>query len=78
MYGKISSSWKVENGQLTYEAVVPANTTATLYLPASSVETIKENGKALKKVKGITLREFSNGKAVFELESGSYKFVSEL
>ncbi len=78
MYGKISSSWKVEKGILTYEAVVPANTTATLYLPASSVESIRENGKAVKKSKGVIFKEFSNGKAVFQLESGSYKFVSEL
>jgi alpha-L-rhamnosidase len=63
---------------LTYEAVVPANTIATLYLPASSFDSIKESDKAVKKSKGVTFREFSNGKAVFELESGSYKFVTEL
>ena len=51
MYGRISSSWKKENGILTYEATVPANTTATLYLPASSEKEYKENGKPIKKAK---------------------------
>ncbi len=78
MYGRISSSWKVEDGKLTYEAVIPANTTAIMYLPASSAENITENGKAVKKSKGVTFTDFRDGKAVYKLESGSYKFVSDL
>ena len=36
-YGTIVSGWTAENGEMTsYDAVVPANTTATLYLPVSS------------------------------------------
>lgn len=78
MYGKISSSWKKENGVLTYEATVPANTTAILSLPASSEISIKENGKPVKKVKGIKFLKYENGKATLELGSGSYKFSSEI
>jgi alpha-L-rhamnosidase len=78
IYGKISSSWKKENGLFTYEATVPANTTATLYLPALSEKSIKENGKAVKNAKGIKLLKYENGKALFEIGSGSYKFTSEL
>jgi len=78
MYGKITSSWKLENGKLTYEATVPANTTATLYLPASSEKSIKESGKAVNKAKGITFIRYENGKALFEIGSGSYIFTSEL
>jgi alpha-L-rhamnosidase len=32
-YGVISSSWKLENGEYLYDAVVPPNSTATLTLP---------------------------------------------
>ena len=78
LYGKISSSWKVENGLLIYETSVPANTTATLYLPAASVKTIKENGKPVKRSKGITFLRYENGKSVYEIGSGSYIFTSEL
>lgn len=77
MYGKISSSWKKENGILTYEATVPGNTTATLSLPTSSEISIKENGKPVKKAKGIKFLKYENGKAIYELGSGSYKFTSE-
>ena len=61
-----------------YEATVPANTSAVLYLPASSVKTIKEGGKVIKKTKEITFIKFEDGKAVYELKSGDYKFSSHL
>ena len=32
-YGKIISNWEYKDGNYTYETVVPANTTASVYLP---------------------------------------------
>ncbi|MCX6302874.1 MAG: family 78 glycoside hydrolase catalytic domain [Bacteroidia bacterium] len=78
MYGRISSGWNVENGILTYTAIVPPNTIATLYIPAASAGAVKENDKAVKKSKGVTFIKYESGKAVFELKSGSYKFTSSL
>jgi alpha-L-rhamnosidase len=78
IYGRISSGWKVENGILTYTAAVPANTTATLYLPATSVKTIKESDKPVKKSKGVTFIKYESGKAVYELKPGTYRFITQL
>jgi alpha-L-rhamnosidase len=78
MYGRINSEWKVENNTLAYNATVPANTTATLYLPANSANSIKEGGEPVNKSTGITFIKFESGKAVYELKSGSYKFTSGL
>jgi alpha-L-rhamnosidase len=78
MYGRISSEWKIENNLLIYNAVVPPNTSATLYLPASAVKSVKESGKPLKKSGGITFIKYESGKAVYELKSGSYRFNSRL
>jgi alpha-L-rhamnosidase len=75
MYGRISSGWNVENGVLTYTAIVPPNTTATLYLPVASTGTVKENGKPVKKSKGVTFIKYESGKTVYELKSGSYEFT---
>lgn len=77
-YGRIYSSWKVSNGVLIYNATVPANTKAILYLPASSVKSVTENGKAVKGEKGISFVKFDENKAVYELSSGSYAFSSKL
>jgi len=76
MYGRIISGWRTESNIFIYEATVPANTTAKLYLPASSVKTIKENGRSVKRSKGVTFLRYVGGKAVYELKSGSYRFVS--
>jgi alpha-L-rhamnosidase len=78
IYGRISSGWKIENGILTYTAAVPANTTATLYLPATSVKTIKESDKPVKKSKGVTFIKYESGKAVYELKPGTYRFITQL
>jgi alpha-L-rhamnosidase len=74
MYGRIESGWRVENSKLLYSATVPANSTATLYLPATSEKTITESGKSTDAVKGLKFVKYENGKAVFELQSGKYEF----
>lgn len=78
MYGRIISEWKTGNNVLEYEADVPANTTAVLYLPAASVNSVKESGKPVKNSKGITFVRFESEKAVYELKSGRYRFISRL
>jgi alpha-L-rhamnosidase len=78
MYGRIEIGWKIENGQLIYSTTIPANTTATLYLPASSEKTISESGKITDSVKGLKFVRYENGKAVFELQSGRYEFKAGL
>ncbi|MBC5786990.1 family 78 glycoside hydrolase catalytic domain [Clostridium facile] len=74
-YGKIVSNWKADQGELTsYETVVPANTTATLYLPVS--EQAVTEFTAVNGVHFIGMEEH-NGKlaAKFELQAGGYHFA---
>jgi alpha-L-rhamnosidase len=78
MYGRISSSWNNSNGVLTYKATVPANTTATLYIPAVSEKSITEGGKPASEAEGIRFIKYEDGRAVYEITSGSYEFISRL
>jgi alpha-L-rhamnosidase len=78
MYGRIKSEWRLNNNEMIYYATVPANTNATLYLPALSEKEVTESGKIAKNVKGVNFIKYENGKAVYELKSGSYKFVSKI
>jgi alpha-L-rhamnosidase len=71
-YGTIESGWTAQDGVMhSYYAVVPANTTATLYLPIS-----EEQAMALTLSEGMRFdgMEMHNGTscAVFELLSGTY------
>lgn len=78
MYGRIESGWKVTAKTLTYTTSLPANTTATLYLPAASEKVVKEGGKAIRVAKGVRLVKYEEGKAVYELGSGTYTFTAPL
>ncbi|MEJ2006367.1 MAG: alpha-L-rhamnosidase C-terminal domain-containing protein, partial [Cyclobacteriaceae bacterium] len=40
MYGRIDSRWEITDNELIYTALVPPNTSATLYLPANSADDI--------------------------------------
>ena len=78
-YGTIVSDWSVDNNKLTYKAEIPANTTATLYLPEPlEGKTVTESGNELTEAIGVLFKGISDGKAVYELQSGSYEFSQEI
>jgi len=77
MYGRINSYWELNEGSLSYLATVPANTTATLYLPTRSAKTVKEGSSLASEAQGVRFLKFERGKAVYALEPGSYSFSAE-
>jgi len=77
MHGRIRSAWKIDGKALTYRATVPANTTATLYLPASGPDAVKESGRPIGEAAGVTFVRQERGRAVLQLKSGSYEFTSQ-
>ncbi|MCE5185206.1 MAG: glycoside hydrolase family 78 protein [Planctomycetaceae bacterium] len=75
--GRIESSWKIlEGGLWQYDVTIPPNTTATLILPTSEGQNVRESGQPLKTVP--TSVEAGMGFRRIELESGSYSFTSKL
>ncbi|MBN1789489.1 MAG: family 78 glycoside hydrolase catalytic domain, partial [Bacteroidales bacterium] len=79
MYGRINSSWStdLEKGTLSYKATIPANSTATLYMPAVSEKAVTENGIPASEAEGIRFVKYENDRAIYELKSGSYTFTSQ-
>ena len=73
--GIIESSWQRNNSGYIYKATVPANTTATLYLPVTETQVIYESGLPISDTEGVTFVKSENGKNVYTLESGSYSFA---
>lgn len=76
-YGDIKSAWKKEkDGSITYKVAIPVNTTATLHLLLPTLDyVVEEGGKAAVKAEGVSSITFMNGKAILELQSGSYQFM---
>jgi alpha-L-rhamnosidase len=77
IHGRISTSWRRTGNRLSLEVVVPANTTATVCVPASGSASVTEDGKSMEKAAGVKFLRQENEKVVVEVGSGTYKFVSE-
>jgi alpha-L-rhamnosidase len=78
-YGLISSEWRKEGNKFDWQIEIPANTTATVYVPASDVNAVREGNWRwpAMKANGVADFRFENSHAILELGSGKYHFVSE-
>ena len=74
--GRISSDWKIENKTFHWNITVPANTTATVYLPAKDAVAVTESGKAVSQAEGVEFLRMEKDRAVYQVSAGSYGFVS--
>jgi alpha-L-rhamnosidase len=74
-YGKVSSAWKVQNGQWTLEVEIPANTTATIYVPAPNADAVLENGKTVAASADIIVAGTEQGYVLLKVGSGKYQFT---
>ena len=73
-FGTLSSGWKIDGGKLAVDAIIPPNTTATIYLPAANESDITEGGKKLSLIKDIKVGGTENGKVILKVGSGTYHF----
>jgi hypothetical protein len=72
--GKVVSDWKRDGRKFTLQVTIPANTTATVFIPAKSAGDVTVGGKAIPQVTSVKLLREENGRAIFEIASGSYEF----
>ena len=78
IHGRISTSWKRENSRFELDLEIPANTTATVFLPAIAADRITEGGRKLNDAAGIKFLRMEGDRAMLAVESGRYAFISEL
>jgi len=73
-YGTVGSAWNINGNETAMDVEIPANTTATVYIPAANAEAVSESGKSLS-ANTIKTTGTENGYVVVELGSGKYHFV---
>lgn len=76
-YGKVSSGWKVAAVKIEMDVEIPANTTATVYVPAADAAALTESGKALSSIPEIKIMGEDDGYVILQLGSGVYHFAAE-
>jgi alpha-L-rhamnosidase len=72
--GQIRSDWKLVGSQFTLSISVPANTTATVYLPVGKGSIVTESGRPIAEAAGVRA---SREDGVVEVQSGNYRFEVE-
>jgi len=75
VYGTIQSNWKRAGDAVIMMVKIPANTTATVYVPAEDIEGVTVNGEAVEDADHVTYRRTEENRAVMEVGSGNYEFV---
>lgn len=78
IHGLIKSNWKKNNGIFEWDIAVPANTSATVYIPAASINDITETGKNVTAAEGVMEVKWDNDKAIVKIGSGTYHFTAKM
>jgi len=70
MFGRVSSGWKIANGEFILDIAIPPNTTASVYIPGNASETTI-NSTPLSQFKEATLS--AADKSILTIGSGLYQ-----
>jgi len=68
-YGTIRSEWEKNGSGFNLYVQIPANTTATIYIPASNTQIIKESDKMVIPI------GYEDNRAIIKTGSGEYHYV---
>ncbi len=73
VHGQITSSWKKDGASFQWNITIPANSSATVCIPATALDNVTESGKSLSEA-GISTSKVEGGYVVCEIGSGTYRF----
>ncbi|MFA6449743.1 MAG: glycoside hydrolase family 78 protein [bacterium] len=75
--GKIETDWKFKGDDVLLDVTIPANTVATVYVPAKDEADVTEDKLPASKSTGVKFLRMEPGAAVYEVGSGKYSFASK-
>ena len=76
-YGRFVSNWQLEGDRLTMQVTVPANATATVYVPANSMDDVSESGRPLGQAPGVEFLRIEDSRVVLRVVAGVYSFEAK-
>jgi len=75
--GPIETHWSRKGEGLRLKVSIPANTTATVRVPATDPAQVHESGRPAGRSPGVTFVRMEGDGAIFQVESGAYDFVTK-
>jgi alpha-L-rhamnosidase len=78
MYGLIRSTWTLdaERGAFNWRITIPANTTATVYVPVAEGMRVSEGGIPSADASGVRFLRREAATEVYEVTAGEYHFLA--
>lgn len=76
-YGIASIKWEKTDDRFTAEIEVPVGSSAVVHIPAKDKNSVSESGRKVNNRSGIKFRDFRDGYAVYDVNSGKYRFESQ-
>jgi alpha-L-rhamnosidase len=76
VYGLIRSAWTLENGTFDWRIMIPANTTATVYVPVTDGAKVREGDIPAADAPGVRFLRREAAAEVYEVASGEYHFTA--
>jgi len=74
VYGEIAVEWRLNARTMSLAVTIPANTTATVVLPAAKLNNVRESGMSVELTKGVLAAAETENAVTLEVGSGSYQF----
>lgn len=76
IHGRVSVDWRLTGEAFHIQLVLPANTSALVYIPATEPGRVRESGRPADESECVQLVEKGEGYVVYRVLSGSYSFVA--
>lgn len=76
VHGRIVSNWRTNAGRTTFDVTIPANTSATVSIPALDAQKVEESGQSVMQRPDVKFVRQEGNRAVFSVGSGTYKFTT--
>jgi alpha-L-rhamnosidase len=76
--GPIKCRWERDGDKFKLKFEIPANATATVYLPADEASNDTEGGKPIGEISGVKFDRREGDRNVYSVGSGNYEFASTL
>lgn len=75
-HGLVRSEWRRDGERFDWRIEVPANTTATVHVPARDAAPVTEGRRPATEAPGVEFVKAEAGRVVFRVGSGKYHFIS--
>ncbi len=76
MHGEIESHWQLSGDHVVWSVRIPANTSATVFVPSDPETPVTENARPVEKAAGLRVLRRDGRTLVCEAGAGSYVFQS--